>query len=194
MNGMIQPNHAAQSPVIAVGNFDGIYCDGWVLSGNMLCFVSLWGRPSRVMALYGSVTEQYTTGLELNGRMCGISHEINKRQTRLPATSRYGNDMMHVMLYVDAVLTEKAGIRVLLDRESVNEDRLWMVLSEMSELALLPHWRKPLLKALRDNGFIADLEGFAASGVRIDLFKKDDYQALVQSMVRGGQLTREAVV
>lgn len=179
--------------VLAVTNIDGIYCDAWVLNGNLLCFASLWGRPGRIMSLYGAVTEGHLDKLVMGGRECGIHRELNKRQTRMPANSRYGNDMMHVMLYADVVMTDKARIRVLIGREPVGEERLWAVLREMSELALLPHWQKPWLQALRGNGFVTSCDSHAMYGGRIDLSDTDGYEALLQSMIRNGQLTREAV-
>ena len=187
-----QTPRVSSKDVLELANFAGIFCDAYALNGNSICFVSLWGRPSRIMALYGAITEGHLTKMVMGGRECAVHRELDKRQTRMPESSRYGSDMMHVMLHADVVLQDKAGIRVLLDRQAVPEERLWAVLGELSDLALLPHWQKTWLQALRDNGFVTALDCHRMAAERIDLSHSDAYQALLQAMIRKGRLTREA--
>lgn len=178
--------------ISAISNFDGIFTDAFVCNHESVAFVSLWGRSSRIMALYGAITTGSLDTLVIDSSRWGISKELDKKQMRMPKNSRYGADCMHVMLFAELVVKEKGGKRILVDLQAINDDRLWDTLISMSELALLPHWREPLLQKLIANGFIADLPAKKLVARLVNLSDNDGYEALVQSMIRSGELSREA--
>ena len=52
----MNPNATPSRRVIAVENFNGVWCDAWTIDQEQLVFASLWGRSSRILALYGAIT------------------------------------------------------------------------------------------------------------------------------------------
>lgn len=141
--------------VIAVENFNGIWCDAWIIDREQLVFASLWGRSSRILALYGAITARQITSLDLGGRNCRVSGELDKRQTRLPAQCRYGADFVHAMIFDAMLVRETAGQRILIGHrhadgqiEPVAEDAVFRELAQMANIGLLPCWQAPLLQAL----------------------------------------------
>lgn len=151
--------------VIAVENFNGVWCDAWIIDQEQLVFASLWGRSSRILALYGAITARQITSLDLGGRNCRVSGELDKRQTRLPAQCRYGADFVHAMIFDAMLVRETAGQRILTgDRhadgqiEPVAEDAVYRELAQMANIGLLPCWQAPLLQALREQGMVSTPE------------------------------------
>ena len=188
-------NHSGDLPAtepLEIGNHNGIFCDAWAVSHERLVFASLWGRGSRMLALYGLITTGELCWLDLGGRHLPLDKDMDKYQTRMPKHSRYGSDCMHSMIYARITREPQAKQQILLDNRPVSDDRLWTVLNHVSDLGLLPHWQQPLLDALRRNGFIEDMETAGVYAQVLNLGKHDEYEVLVQDMIRSGQLTREA--
>lgn len=184
--------------VIAVENFNGVWCDAWIIDQEQLVFASLWGRSSRILALYGAITARQLTSLDLGGRNCRVSGELDKRQTRLPAQCRYGADFVHAMIFDAMLVRETAGQRILIgDRhadgqiEPVAEDAVFRELAQMANIGLLASWQAPLMQVLREQGIVRDLEALGVQAVKIDLADRDAFESLVSSLIKTGQL-REA--
>ena len=184
--------------VIAVENFNGVWCDAWIIDQEQLVFASLWGRSSRILALYGAITARQLTSLDLGGRNCRVSGELDKRQTRLPAQCRYGADFVHAMIFDAMLVRETAGQRILIgDRhadgqiEPVAEDAVFRELAQMANIGLLASWQAPLMQVLREQGIVRDLEALGVQAVKIDLADRDAFESLVASLIKTGQL-REA--
>jgi len=194
----MNPNATPSRRVIAVENFNGVWCDAWIIDQEQLVFASLWGRSSRILALYGAITARQITSLDLGGRSCRVSGELDKRQTRLSAQCRYGADFVHTMVFDDMLIRETAGQRILIGRrhadgqyEPVAEDTVFRELEQMATLGLLPCWQTPLMQVLREQHMVRDLEARGIQAVKIDLADRDTFEYLVSSLVKAGQL-REA--
>ena len=184
--------------VIAVENFNGVWCDAWIIDREQLVFASLWGRSSRILALYGAITARQLTSLDLGGRNCRVGCELDKRQTRLPAQCRYGADFVHTMIFDAMLVRETAGQRILIgDRhadgqiEPVAEDAVYRELAQMANIGLLPCWQTPLLQALREQEMVREPESHGVQAVKISLADREAFEQLVSALVKGGQL-REA--
>ena len=170
--------------VIAVENFNGVWCDAWIIDQEQLVFASLWGRSSRILALYGAITARQITSLDLGGRNCRVGCELDKRQTRLPAQCRYGADFVHAMIF-DAMLVRDGQI------EPVAEDAVFRELAQMANIGLLPCWQTPLLQALREQEMVREPESHGVQAVKISLADREAFEQLVSALIKGGQL-REA--
>ena len=184
--------------VIAVENFNGVWCDAWIIDQEQLVFASLWGRSSRILALYGAITARQLTSLDLGGRNCRVGCELDKRQTRLPAQCRYGADFVHAMIFDAMLVRETAGQRILIgDRhadgqiEPVAEDAVFRELAQMANIGLLASWQAPLMQVLREQGIVRDLEALGVQAVKISLADREAFEQLVSALIKGGQL-REA--
>lgn len=178
-------NHNRPAP-IALENFDGIYCDAFACH-QQLVFVSLWGYASRMMALYGAITSGTQHSLQIAGEHYGVNKSLDKMQGRLPKDCRYGKEMVHAMLYADLVRDSAGQQRVLLG--DVSDGRLWLELSQLSELGLLPHWQDTLLPQLREEGFIRPLTTMGIDAVLLDLSRQGEYERLLCRLIREGQLS-----
>lgn len=170
---------------VELENFDGIYCDAFVCH-QQLVFASLWGYASRMMALYGAITSGTQHSLQIAGEHYGVNKSLDKMQGRLPKDSRYGNEMVHAMLHADIVRDSAGQQRVLLG--DVSDGRLWLELSQLSELGLLPHWQDVLLPQLREEGFIRPLQAMGIDAVLLDLSRQGEYERLLCRLIREGQL------
>lgn len=170
---------------VELENFDGIYCDAFVCH-QQLVFASLWGYASRMMALYGAITSGTQHSLQIAGEHYGVNKSLDKMQGRLPKDSRYGNEMVHAMLHADIVRDSAGQQRVLLG--DVSDGRLWLELSQLSELGLLPHWQDTLLPQLREEGFIRPLQAMGIDAVLLDLSRQGEYERLLCRLIREGQL------
>lgn len=93
--------HAAQPcrQVLPVDNHPGVYCDAYVADGDRLIFASLVGRSGKIMAMYGVIVAGLDRYFRVDGRIFDIDKSLEKRQTKLPASCRYGKDCVHAMLY-----------------------------------------------------------------------------------------------
>ena len=171
---------------IELENFDGIYCDAFACH-QQLVFASLWGYASRMMALYGAITSGAQRSLQIAGEHYGVNKTLDKMQGRLPKDSRYGNEMVHAMLHADIVRDSTGQQRVLLG--DVSDGRLWLELSQLSELGLLPHWQDTLLPQLREEGFIRPLQAMGIDAVLLDLSRQGEYERLLCRLIREGQLS-----
>ena len=171
---------------IELENFDGIYCDAFACH-QQLVFASLWGYASRMMALYGAITSGTQHSLQIAGEHYGVNKTLDKMQGRLPKDSRYGNEMVHAMLHADIVRDSTGQQRVLLG--DVSDGRLWLELSQLSELGLLPHWQDTLLPQLREEGFIRPLQAMGIDAVLLDLSRQGEYERLLCRLIREGQLS-----
>ncbi len=170
---------------VELENLDGIYCDAFVCH-QQLVFASLWGYASRMMALYGAITSGTQHSLQIAGEHYGVNKSLDKMQGRLPKDSRYGNEMVHAMLHADIVRDSAGQQRVLLG--DVSDGRLWLELSQLSELGLLPHWQDTLLPQLREEGFIRPLQAMGIDAVLLDLSRQGEYERLLCRLIREGQL------
>jgi len=192
---MTHLNHSGDIPMsepLEIANHNGVFCDAWAARHDHLMFASVWGRSSRMLALYGAITTGALSYLELGGRRLLLDKNMDKYQARMPKNSRYGSDCVHSMLYAPVTREPRGKQQILLDAQPVSDQRLWAVLTQISDLGLLPHWRQPLLDALRRNGFVEEMEAAGVYAQVLNLGKHDDYEALLQDMIRSGQLTREA--
>ena len=194
----MNPNAIPSRRVIVVENFNGVWCDAWVIDQEQLVFASLWGRSSRILALYGAITARQITSLDLGGRSCRVSSELDKRQTRLPAQCRYGADFVHAMVFDETLVRETAGQRILIGARHgdgrmapVAADAVFAELAQMANIGLLPCWQVPLTQVLREQGIVRDLEALGVQAVKIDLADRDAFESLVSSLIKTGQL-REA--
>ena len=184
--------------VIAVENFNGVWCDAWIIDQEQLVFASLWGRSSRILALYGAITARQITSLDLGGRSSRVCGELDKCQRRLPAQCRYGSDFVHVMIFDAMLIRETAGQRILIGArdadgrmEPVAEGLVFRELAQMANIGLLASWQAPLMQVLREQGIVRDLEALGVQAVKIDLADRDAFESLVSSLIKTGQL-REA--
>ena len=161
-------------------------------------FASLWGRSSRILALYGAITARQITSLDLGGRSSRVCGELDKCQRRLPAQCRYGSDFVHVMIFDAMLIRETAGQRILIGAryadgrmEPVAEGLVFRELAQMANIGLLASWQAPLMQVLREQGIVRDLEALGVQAVKIDLADRDAFESLVSSLIKTGQL-REA--
>ena len=180
----------AARQVLPVENFPGIFCDAWVLHGSDLVFVSLIGREGKIMSLYGNIVARLCNALQVDGRRLEIRKELDKRQTKMPPTCRYGKDCVHAMLYAPIIAGNSTYHQVLLG--NTGDDELWSVLNRLSPLGLLPHWRTPLLAALRETDMINALPSHGVDACLLDLGDYKRYQQLVTTLIKDGRLTGEA--
>lgn len=194
----MNPNATPSRRVIAVENFNGVWCDAWIIDQEQLVFASIWGRSSRILALYGAITARQITSLDLGGRSCRVSGELDKRQTRLPAQCRYGSDFVHVMIFDAMLIRETAGQRILIGAryadgrmEPVAEGLVFRELAQMANIGLLASWQAPLMQVLREQDIVRELEALGVQAVKIDLADRDAFESLVSSLIKTGQL-REA--
>ena len=194
----MNPNPTHTCPVIAVENFNGVWCDAWIIDQEQLVFASLWGRSSRILALYGAITARQITSLDLGGRSSRVCGELDKCQRRLPAQCRYGSDFVHVMIFDAMLIRETAGQRILIGARHgdgrmvpVAEDAVFAELAQMANIGLLASWQAPLMQVLREQGIVRDLEALGVQAVKIDLADRDAFESLVSSLIKTGQL-REA--
>ena len=194
----MNPNPTHTCPVIAVENFNGVWCDAWIIDQDQLVFASLWGRSSRILALYGAITARQITSLDLGGRSCRVSGELDKRQTRLPAQCRYGSEFVHTMVFAETLVRETVGQRILIGARHgdgrmapVAEDTVFAELAQLANIGLLASWQAPLMQVLREQGIVRDLEALGVQAVKIDLADRDAFESLVSSLIKTGQL-REA--
>ena len=194
----MNPNPTHTCPVIAVENFNGVWCDAWIIDQDQLVFTSLWGRSSRILALYGAITARQITSLDLGGRSSRVCGELDKCQRRLPAQCRYGSDFVHVMIFDAMLIRETAGQRILIGAryadgriEPVAEGLVFRELAQMANIGLLASWQAPLMQVLREQGIVRDLEALGVQAVKIDLADRDAFESLVSSLIKTGQL-REA--
>lgn len=194
----MNPNAIPSRRVIVVENFNGVWCDAWIIDQEQLVFASLWGRSSRILALYGAITARQITSLDLGGRSCRVSSELDKRQTRLPAQCRYGSEFVHTMVFAETLVRETAGQRILIGARHgdgrmapVAGDAVFAELAQMANIGLLPCWQAPLMQVLREQGIVRDLEALGVQAVKIDLADRDAFESLVSSLIKTGQL-REA--
>lgn len=181
-------NSHLTATVLPVTNFDGIFCDAWVIQADRIVFASLWGRASRMMAFYGAVTTGSLSMLTIGDTHMRIERDLDKRQTRMPKHSRYGSDCLHVIVFADIIIREAAAKRILLDLNKVCNERLWAEVKNLSSLALLPHWKQILLPVMREAGMIATLASHGLSAELVDLSNEEDYESLLRSMIRNGRL------
>ena len=194
----MNPNPTHTCPVIAVENFNGVWCDAWIIDQDQLVFTSLWGRSSRILAIYGAITARQITSLDLGGRSSRVCGELEKCQRRLPAQCRYGSDFVHVMIFDAMLIRETAGQRILIGAryadgrmEPVAEGLVFRELAQMANIGLLASWQAPLMQVLREQGIVRDLEALGVQAVKIDLADRDAFESLVSSLIKTGQL-REA--
>ena len=194
----MNPNPTHTCPVIAVENFNGVWCDAWIIDQDQLVFASLWGRSSRILALYGAITARQITSLDLGGRSSRVCGELDKCQRRLPAQCRYGSDFVRVMIFDAMLIRETAGQRILIGAryadgriEPVAEGLVFRELAQMANIGLLASWQAPLMQVLREQGIVRDLEALGVQAVKIDLADRDAFESLVSSLIKTGQL-REA--
>lgn len=194
----MNPNPTHTCPVIAVENFNGVWCDAWIIDQDQLVFTSLWGRSSRILAIYGAITARQITSLDLGGRSSRVCGELDKCQRRLPAQCRYGSDFVHVMIFDAMLIRETAGQRILIGAryadgrmEPVAEGLVFRELAQMANIGLLASWQAPLMQVLREQGIVRDLEALGVQAVKIDLADRDAFESLVSSLIKTGQL-REA--
>ena len=194
----MNPNPTHTCPVIAVENFNGVWCDAWIIDQDQLVFASLWGRSSRILALYGAITARQITSLDLGSRSSRVCGELDKCQRRLPAQCRYGSDFVHVMIFDAMLIRETAGQRILIGAryadgriEPVAEGLVFRELAQMANIGLLASWQAPLMQVLREQGIVRDLEALGVQAVKIDLADRDAFESLVSSLIKTGQL-REA--
>ena len=171
---------------IELENFDGIYCDAFACH-QQLVFASLWGYASRMMALYGAITSGAQRSLQIAGEHYGVNKTLDKMQGRLPKDSRYGNEMVHAMLHADIVRDSTGQQRVLLG--DLSDGRLWLELSQDSELGLLPHWQDTLRPPLPEARFIRPLQAMGIDAVLLDLSRQGEYERLLCRLIREGQLS-----
>lgn len=184
--------HAAQPcrQVLPVDNHPGVYCDAYVADGDRLIFASLVGRSGKIMAMYSVIVAGLDRYFRVDGRIFDIDKSLEKRQTKLPASCRYGKDCVHAMLYAPPVGNDSLQRRALL--RDVDDVRLWDTLQHMSTLGLLDHWRTALLTALRAQDMLRPLPSMGIDAVLLDLADSKAYEALVQDMIRDGHLRGEA--
>ena len=194
----MNPNPTHTCPVIAVENFNGVWCDAWIIDQDQLVFASLWGRSSRILALSGAITARQITSLDLGSRSSRVCGELDKCQRRLPAQCRYGSDFVHVMIFDAMLIRETAGQRILIGAryadgrmEPVAEGLVFRELAQMANIGLLASWQAPLMQVLREQGIVRDLEALGVQAVKIDLADRDAFESLVSSLIKTGQL-REA--
>ena len=194
----MNPNPTHTCPVIAVENFNGVWCDAWIIDQDQLVFTSLWGRSSRILAIYGAITARQITSLDLGGRSSRVCGELEKCQRRLPAQCRYGSDFVHAMIFDAMLVRETAGQRILIGAryadgrmEPVAEGLVFRELAQMANIGLLASWQAPLMQVLREQGIVRDLEALGVQAVKIDLADRDAFESLVSSLIKTGQL-REA--
>lgn len=172
---------------LALENYEGVFCDAFV-QHRQLVFLSLWGYSSRIMALYGAITNGELPALHIGGTHYPVSKSLLKQQIRMPKDSRYGSEMVHTMLYADITVGDNGGHqRVLLG--DTGDDALWRELGQLSEIGLLPHWQYVLLPILREQGFICNLDSRGINAVLLDLGKQQAYESLLSDLVKDGRLT-----
>lgn len=171
---------------LALENYEGVFCDAFV-QHQQLVFLSLWGYSSRIMALYGAITDGELPALHIDGTHYPVVKGMLKQQIRMPKDSRYGSEMVHAMLYADITVGDNGHQRILLG--DTDDDAIWRELGQLSEIGLLPHWQPVLLPILREQGFICCLDSRGISAVLLDLSKQQAYECLLSELVKGGQLT-----
>lgn len=179
-----------------VENQNGIFCDAIVTKGDSTVFTSLWGRSGAIMSLYGAITTGSVSSLLVDGQYYPIGKNMNKQQTRMPKHSRYGDDMVHVMLYADVTQTSVAGQRALLFQNELDADtlgkRLWSAIQDAAEIGLLPHWKWQIIDQLNKHEWLRPLEGFGVQATLLDLSNRDAFEQLIQDMIKSSLLQEAA--
>lgn len=176
--------------MIAVDNISGIFADAAAanLSGDGV-FFSLWGRTASLMSLYGQVVNTQIHSLVIDGTHYALDKDMEKTHIRLPKDNPYGSDLAHAFIYRKSTIEETAGQRIVLGKEKPLDDDIWAALNALSELALLPAWKAPLLQQLEAVGMIQSLtQRYGITGVVIDMRDRDQFEALISTALRNGVL------
>lgn len=172
-----------------IENFNGVFCDAMVAKHHHIVFISLWGRAAHLLSLYGGITNGYIQSLSLAGQQLSINKQMEKLQTRLHKQNPYGSDLIHAMLYSPVVVQEQAGQRVLMG--AVDEKRLWSSINQLSELALLAHWRTDIITMLKMQGMISILDdSYGIEATLVDLSQREQFEAIICQMIVSKQLCK----
>lgn len=172
-----------------IENFNGVFCDAMVSHHNQIVFISLWGRAAHLLSLYGGITNGFINSLVIDGRHLGITKEMDKCQTRLPKQNLYGSDLVHTMLYSNVVIQEQAGQRILMGE--IDDSRLWTSIHQLSDLALLAHWKEKIIVMLKEQGMILPLEdSYGIEATLVDLSQRDQFEDLICQMIMTRRLCK----
>ena len=192
----------------------GIFADAVVTdTDNVLVFLSLWGRDTAIQELLArlSISERegsleqlsltrpdhpriqiHTSNVDRYGKITG----------RMPKDNLFGA-VTQLWLY-DRLVTEPDRVNrkaILLhqncglsqplnhgvDSSEDREFRLWQLVRQTCHLPLLDHWRRTVLDAFHQEGWIQDLPGIGLNGTTIDL-GSDGVEQVVGSLVQEGWL------
>ena len=197
-----------------VEEFPEIWVDACLRnSDGRLMFLSLYGRDGSVM--------QFLAALELGRTERGVDrfHLVNgaqrhptdvestdrlaKQSVRLPRQNLFGQ-LSHMWLYDKALQTPDRANRIawVMSQRAASDDnqgvaagieRVWRTVLDLSPVALLDHWRDPLLSWCREKRAIEALDDpvYPAIGrieaTRVSL--SDHFVQFVSDGVRSGLLT-----
>jgi hypothetical protein len=184
----------------------GLFADALLTEeGGNLLFLSLWGRDTAIHQLFAQLTVKIEEGglraLNLRHHDGHSDHVrmdamelIEKHTARMPPRNLFGN-LVHVWLYNRlAIEPDRANRHALLlfrpgqDSDEATDDRLWLLVREISHLPLPPHWREPVLSLLESRQWMQCIDGHGLSAWRLDL-GQPELETEISRMVRSKELT-----
>ncbi|MDR8402145.1 hypothetical protein NE850_38125 [Paraburkholderia sp. USG1] len=180
-----------------------------------LMFLSAFGRDGSVQQLYASLHLgmqegglQRVTILDPTSRKpiaaipIGDPKRLDKFSGRLPKDNLFGN-LVHTWIFDEILLKPSRATGtawLLLDRHSQSDEaawvatRTWSLVTQLSPVPLLPHWRERVLNELADE-LVTDLSQTASAPIG-RLFASvtslpEAFPQTLSALVRSGDLTLE---
>ena len=183
----------------------GLFVDALLTTAaDTLLFLSVWGRDSAAQELFARLSlEPGEEGLSNSNvefvdpsghprtvHMPAKDH-LEKITGRMPAHSLFGDGLVHGLIFQTTVQQPDQANQtaVLIHRpdepESSVEARQWALIQSLCRVPLLSAWRRPVLEAFRDEGWITDLDGFGLVGRE---YRLKEPERVIGTLMKEGRL------
>ncbi len=176
--------------VYEVPEAPGIFIDSAVIDPfNQLVFTSIWGHTAAIQTTIAQITVGDLPIMTIHGEQVTVTKEMIKKVGKLPANSDYGK-MTHALIYRKTAVCEQAGRRELLFHGEPPEKLIFQAVQSISVLPLMDCWLDDLLKTLRDNEMLIDLNTVCGNvhGIHINLGNEEAFGHLLSQRIKSGQL------
>lgn len=193
-------------------DFLNLYADAIVAMPGENCrmsvvFLSMFGRDTSVNGLLGRLSVNQTDQLYLSGvwtlignsgraaQFLAIPQGVGKLQGKMPEPNLFGS-VGHLVLYDPLCARPDMGTReafLLVQAGQTQEEwraQTWRLVSHISPLPLLPHWRDVLLYQLYRSEMLESLNCLGRlNGWHVRL--GSEYESIVTRLIRDGWLTTD---
>lgn len=182
-----------------------VFCDGLLTDAeNGLMFISLWGRDTAIQELLARLTlpdhEQGIRRFKVEGDrirqpVCVPDVSVLEKQQARAGKSNLFGELAQIFLYLRTLtkpdLTTRQSWR-LFQTDAMStpfiEPDVWPLIVETCHLPLLNHWRKPVTRAFRQQGWITRLQGYGVGAVGVNL-SDDAVETCIEDLIQRGALT-----